>query len=218
MANSINWGNFSQPLNAPSTQKSQPKQKKGGLQGFLESIAQPFVKTGQMIGAAPIAISREIHNKPIEDIQKYVYGTTDPGSIAKQTVGNLAQVGAAAAPVSKGAGILQKVVSGAKAGAATGAGNALANDRDVVKGTLEGAAFGGALGGVLPGNKTLTNSEKISSEKTGGFLNNLTTQGQQMQGRGIGISGGAKIGAKELDPQDTEKNASSIKKRRDKKY
>lgn len=86
---------------------------------------------------------------------------------------------------------------------------------------IEGGALAGvgsALKGVSTGAKALTNlgkgtvKEAPAVEKTGStFLKNLTTQGQQAQGRVAGVSAGSKVAGRELAPQDTERMLQTLK-------
>lgn len=62
-----------------------------------------------------------------------------------------------------------------------------------------------ALPGIAKGLAGKEVAETTAAKSSGGFLKNMTTQGQQMQARGLGISGGNKAAGKELQPQDTER-------------
>lgn len=87
---------------------------------------------------------------------------------------------------------------------------------------IEGGALSGigsATRGIKSGAQALTKlgtgaakEAAPTAEKTGGsFLKNLTTQGQQAQGRVAGISAGSKAAGKELTPQDTAKMLQTFK-------
>lgn len=168
---------LSGPFQAPTQTSTAPApkvqaQKPSGLTGLLHNIVSPFVDTGKALAYVPEAIGREIKNKPINDIQQKVFGTTNQGDIAKKIVGNLAQVGATIAPVGKaaeGASFLtrlgQGVKTGAKLGAVGGGGNALANNGNVVQGATEGALTGGAAGGIF--NKLLSGGTKAATGISG---------------------------------------------------
>lgn len=62
--------------------------------GTAKTIAKPAVTIGKAVINTPKAIGREIQDKPINDIQQKVFGTTGSGSIARQTIGDLGQIGA----------------------------------------------------------------------------------------------------------------------------
>lgn len=186
--------------------------KSGGIAGFLGGVAHglvdPFVATGKALAYAPAAIGREIKNKPITDLQQKAFGTTDQGDIARKIVGNTAQVGLTlAAP---GVNTVKKA---ALTGAATGASSALTNKgstaNDVVAGGLAGGATGGVLG--IAGKVLNKATAGTASGSKNGFLKNLTTQGQQAQGRVTGVSAGSKVGGKELTPQDTFQMLDTLK-------
>lgn len=87
-----------------------------------------------------------------------------------------------------------------------------------------GAAAGGLIKGAsgiaknIVGNGVKTVAKDVAetgaedTAKTGNsFLKNLTTQGQQAQGRVAGVSAGTKVGTKELVPQDTTKMLQTLK-------
>lgn len=197
---------------APVSRAQTTTRKPGGVSGFLSGIAHsvvdPFISTGKALAYAPAAIGRELKNKPITDLQQKAFGTTNQGDIAKKIIGNTAQVGlTVAAP---GANTIRKA---AITGAATGASSALAQKgstaNDVLAGGLAGGATGGALG--VAGKVIGKLAGKGGTKTTGGFLDGLTTQGQQMQGRGLGISGGNKVGSMELQPQDTARMLDTLK-------
>jgi hypothetical protein len=186
--------------------------KSGGVAGFIGGVAHglvdPFVATGKALAYAPAAIGREIRNKSITDLQQKAFGTTNQGDIARKIVGNTAQVGLTlAAP---GANTVKKA---ATMGVATGASSALTKKgstaNDVVAGGLAGGATGGALG--IAGKVFSKVASKGASGSSNNFAKNLTTQGQQAQGRVTGISAGSKVAGKELTPQDTAQMLDTLK-------
>ncbi len=87
---------------APQQQQQSVVQQ--ATNNFVRPVVHPFSTIGSAIIHTPQAISREIQNKPIYDIQQHVFGTTNPTSIGKQIVGDLGQIGltVAAPGVSKG--------------------------------------------------------------------------------------------------------------------
>lgn len=58
-----------------------------------QMIVKPFAELGWALGHVPAAVNREIHNKPITDIQQSAFGTTNEGDIAKKIIGNTVQAG-----------------------------------------------------------------------------------------------------------------------------
>lgn len=157
MNNDFLSGPFQPPSQTSTMQATRTQaQKPSGLTGLLHNIVSPFIDTGKALAYVPAAVGREIQNKPISDIQKKAFGTTNQGDIAKKIIGNVAQIGATVAPVGKlaeGAGILarvgQGVKTGVKLGAVGGGGNALANNGNVLQGATEGALTGGVAGGIF---------------------------------------------------------------------
>lgn len=129
-----------------------------------KAVAQPAIETGKAVINTPKAIVREVQNKPITDIQKKVFGTTNQGQIAKKIIGDQIQIGAdfvgggEAAGASKaveGANIAVKAAKTVKtaapvvgAGAVSGGASTVTNNAhvkpsDIVKGAVEGAATAG---------------------------------------------------------------------------
>jgi len=192
-------------------QQTPAKKKPGGLGGLLSAVARPF---NQLLIEPTVSATKQLAaevtgNKVAEvNARKNLFGGAKTAEDAlKNIAGNAAQVGATfVAPGATGIG--SKIVQGAKAGALAGGGQALANHEDVLKGTLGGATIGGSTSGIL--SKVLKSSGPKTSASNS-FLKNLTTQGQQMQARGLGISGGAKVAGKELAPQDTERMLNVLK-------
>lgn len=125
---------------------------------IVKGAAQPVGELGKAIYYTPHAVAREIQNKPITDIQKKAFGTTDQGKIAKKIVGDTVQVGGLiAAPGSSAAKttLTKKIATGAAKGAAintvAGGGAQLAqNGKLNAKGLAENAALGAVLGGTAP--------------------------------------------------------------------
>jgi len=104
-------------------------------------------------------------------------------------------------------------VRGAAAqGAAGGAAAALGEKDSTLGDVLAGGVVGGATGGTLGlAGKAISKVTGKGKQPTGGFMENLTTQGQQAQGRVAGISAGSKVNGKELAPQDTERMLQTLK-------
>jgi len=84
----------------------------------------------------------------------------------------------------------------------------------------ETAALGGigkGFSAAKAGSKAILGTAPVAEDITGGVIkptlrNNLATQGEQMQARGLGLSGGAKVtGSAELMPQDTERMLNTLK-------
>lgn len=190
---------FSGPFQAQAvqqpTQKQKPQEKKkqGGLVGFargvVSSVADPFIQTGRALKYVPQAIGREIQNKPIDDIQKKAFGTTDTGGIAKKIIGNTAQVGlAVAAP---GATAIKE---GIAIGAGTGAASALSQKDSTAEDVLTGGLLGGATGGALGVGGGILSKIANSGKKLGP---NLEEKGARLMGTQANLtrSEGRKIGA-----------------------
>lgn len=89
---------------------------------------------------------------------------------------------------------------------------------------LEGGVFAGAgsaLRGISGGAKAAVGVKTASTaEKTAGLTKasraaktseNLITQGEQMQSRGLGTSGGAKVAGQELQPHDSSRMLTTLK-------
>lgn len=145
----------------------------GFLSRMASSIEQPFKTFGKALFNAPAAINREIHNKPITDIQQHTFGTTDSGQIAKDIIGSTAQLGGMAV-MPAGEGSLARIIAGARGGGLIGAGSSLQNNQDILKGTVGGAIGGGATAGLLPiaakgiaGGSRAALTGKVGSDVTG---------------------------------------------------
>jgi hypothetical protein len=124
-------------------------------------IIHPFYQFGKMAAYTPKAIYREIQNKPITDVQQSVFGTNNEGDIARQIIGNTAQVAlTAAVPEANIAG--SRVAGEAALGAALGGSQALSENGSDVKKVAKGAAIGGALGGILAGATNLLPANRLA--------------------------------------------------------
>lgn len=127
-----------------------------------KSVVQPFVGLGKAAYYVPQAVSREIQNKPIYDIQQKAFGTTDQGNIARQIIGNTA--GAALTVAAPGATrgieagvskllptvvpkLVPRIVSNASIGAGFNAASAAGQGQNITPQTL---ATGALLGGAFP--------------------------------------------------------------------
>lgn len=132
-------------------------------------IAKQPLGLAKAVIATPTAIAREVQNKPIDDIQQDVFGSTNPTKIAKKIVGDTVGTGLlVGAPgidsvVEKGASkllpdaagavlqkIAPKVVSGAVQGGAFGA-TSTAEDGGNVSQTLKSAGVNALVGGSAAG-------------------------------------------------------------------
>lgn len=117
-------------------------------------VVHPFAQTGTALAYTPKAVYREVQGKPIDDIQRRVFGTNDQGAIARNIIGNTAQVGLSLAiPAYKGASVLQGAKYGAGLGAAGGVASGFADTgkaEDMLTRGLTGGALGGLIGGATP--------------------------------------------------------------------
>lgn len=57
------------------------------------SIVKPTIELAHAAEQVPHAIYREVQNKPIDDIQRNVFGTNDSGTIAKKIIGDTVSTG-----------------------------------------------------------------------------------------------------------------------------
>jgi hypothetical protein len=200
-------------------QRQQPQpQQQGGVGGFLKragvglisapkhfintDIVNPVKETAAQVTGNRKALqnARTQSNKELGLGEK---GTDFTGGL-KNFVGNTAEIGANfIAP--GGAGIISKVLQGAKAGAVAGAGSELAQGKsvgDAVTGAVQGAAFGGATGGVLgvagkAGNRGATGS---------GFLNKVADRGKALDAKSSGIEVGTPLkGGRYVTPEYEDK-------------
>lgn len=177
-------------LNQPGQQASVPAPKSGGLTGFIagaaRSIAHPFAELGTAAYNVPATIKREVQNKPVGDIQKRVFGTTDSGSIAKKILGDTAQVGLTAVAPEAGS-----VLKNAAVGAGYGASSALAQDKSNLSSVLEGGAAGGLTGGAIG---------------IGGKILNKLTGGVE----GAVENGASKIASKQAEKETADAAAKAV--------
>lgn len=207
----LGFGNFNAtPLNRKATPT--PQKKSGGLvsgaKGFLKGLVQApeyFIKT-DILNPAVENIAMLKGDKAVQaEAQRNSMDTIGhtPEQAIKRLAGNTTQL-AGTAVVPGGGGLGSRVLAGAGSGALIGGGSAMANDQDVVKGTLEGAA----LGGILPVGSKITGLDRLAGRNrvpsTTPFRENLRTQGQQAQGRTLGINAGV-VGKEVITPQDTER-------------
>lgn len=144
-----------------------------------KSTAQPFVTFGKSLYYTPQAISRELQNKPIDDIQQKAFGTTDQGKIARDIIGSTAGVGltVAAPGISKGIEV----------GAARLGADALPN---IIAKPAIGAVTGAALGGPINVASAATNNNAPFTPKSAGQAFKQGT----IAGGALGATGGA-VGA-----------------------
>lgn len=205
LSNAWNSAGNTQPQTAAPPAPA--KKSGGGLGGFLSAVTSParyFLKQDIVNPARDIAATLSGNKVAEANVQKsrQQLNGNNIGEATKRLAGNTAGLATTLLAPEAKAGFGAKVIQGAKVGATAGAGNALANDQNVVKGALEGAAAGGATNGIL-GKLLEGKTGAASTASKGSFMKNLTTQGQQAQGRVAGISAGTKIAGKELTPQDT---------------
>lgn len=150
----------SQPItqsSSASTYSAPTPPKQSGWGGFLhgaanvgKSIVHPFAEFGNAALHVPQAVYREVQNKPIDDIQKNVFGTTDSGQIAKKIIGDTAQIGLTIAAPGAGSGESLAARAGIDAGIGAGYGTADAfSKNESLPNIAKNAAIGGVLGGVF---------------------------------------------------------------------
>lgn len=72
---------------------------------FVGGLAHPFAEFSNAVVHTPQAVYREVQNKPINDIQQNVFGTTDSGTIAKKIIGDTATIGLTLAAPGIGRGV-----------------------------------------------------------------------------------------------------------------
>lgn len=177
MATSLSFDTKSYNPNYNEGLSTAPKKKKGpgGLAGFLVN-SLPAIGSG--IGA--------VGGSFVAPVAGTVAGGTAGGALGEAIKRKL--LGESLDPT-------QIAVQGLEGGALAGVGGVGRGVTSVAKGIVSGAA------------KTATKdvAETAATKSAGkSFLKNLTTQGQQMQGRVTGVSAGSKVAGKELTPQDTE--------------
>lgn len=156
------------------------------------SAVKPVAEFGNAVAHVPEAIGREVQNKPIDDINQQVFGTSDPRKVAEHILGDTASVGLTVLAPGADAGaealgqtalrkapevvqnLAPKVAGNAAVGAGFGASNALREGEDpgqALKDTAEGAVGGGVLGGAFAGIPLLRKfgpqADEISSPATG---------------------------------------------------
>jgi len=121
------------------------------------------------------------------------------------------------------------IAAGAALGSTLGRGveNKVRNDQNffgkggsakdaLTEGAISGVASAGPLKLLKAGKNLVKPAEEVAAgtvakKPTGTFMKNLTTQGQQAQGRVTGTSAGSKVAGKELTPQDTERMLQTFK-------
>lgn len=176
----------------------------------------------------PAAISREIQNKPITDIQKRTFGTTNPVDIAKKIVGSTVGTGS----LFVGGGAVKDVavqgakaaakdlaVQGAKNAAIGGTGTAAAtitqNPKASVKDIAKNAAIGAAAGAVLPAAGKVVSKGVATAVKGVKNLPGVATKVAQSAAKAdakLGETGAIKPGAALKDAQDLiQKHQQSVK-------
>jgi hypothetical protein len=146
-----------------------------------KGIAQPFTQFGTAVAYTPQAIYRLAQNKPITDIQQKVFKTTDQGQIAKNIIGNTAQLGltALAGPMAKASlaapTLAKQTLFGAAQGGLLGGAMNLAsmtaqNQRITPQGVLQGAALGAGLGAATPLGRAMYLNAKANPLNEAGFI------------------------------------------------
>lgn len=198
------------------SQQPQPK-KRGGVGGFLENVVHSAVSPFEyLLKASVVNPTKEIaaqltNNKTAlanatkgsnQNLGLGDKGTDFTGGL-KKFIGNSAQ-----ALLTTAAPAVNSIKTGAAIGAGTGASSALTNRDSTLNDVVEGGLLGGVTGGGLAKVGKILNK---TSSKDSGFMKNLTTQGQQAQGRVAGVSAGSKVGGKELTPQDTNQMLQTLK-------
>jgi hypothetical protein len=144
-------------------------------------IAQPFAQMGTGLAYTPKAVYRLAQNKPIDDIQRRVFGTNDQGTILKNIIGNTAQVGltAVAGPMAKASLAAPTLAKQALFGAAQGgllggamnlASSTAQNQRITPQGILQGAALGAGLGAATPLGRAMYLNAKANPLGEGGYI------------------------------------------------
>lgn len=199
-----------------------PKKKSGGIAGFVGNVAHGIAAPFEYLTKAAIVnpireTAADITGNKVaaKNAQTSTRRNLGIGDDAKDFSGGLKKFigNSAGALLTVAAPGTSSIKGAAATGAAGGASSALAQDgstfNDVIAGGLAGAATGGALKGA---EKVVGKVASKGARKEGGFMDNLTTQGQQMQARGLGISGGNKVNGVELTPQDTERMLSTLKR------
>ena len=128
------------------------------------NVAHPFAEAGTAVAYTPKALYGIAQNKPIDDIQRKVFGTNDQGKIAKKIVGDVSSIGLTAAvpSISRLApqGLAKQSLFGAASGGLLGgamnlAGSVGAGNDPTLRTFGEGALVGGLLGGAGPLGRSL---------------------------------------------------------------
>lgn len=138
-------------------------------EGVAKGIITPAKELTKAITSTPAAIGREIQNKPINDIQKNVFGSTDSGTIAKKIIGDTLQTGANFV----GGGVAKDAVQGTKAvkdlSTVDKLKSSLAGAKTVAK---EGAAASGvsSAGSQLSDKGNVNASQTVRDALIGGLL------------------------------------------------
>lgn len=163
------------------------------------SAVKPLAEFGNALVHVPQAIGREVQNKPVDDINKEVFGTSDPKQVAEHILGDTGSVALTAlAPGAETAGktlgekalaeapqilkkAVPKVATNATIGAGFGASNALREGEapgQALKETAEGAVGGGVLGTALAGIPLLRKAT-LGVDDAGKAIPNEVTPGVQ---------------------------------------
>lgn len=156
---------------------------------FLKTTVQPFKEFGHAVIETPHAIIREVQNKPIDDIQRNVFGTNDSGTIAKKIFGDTAQVALTAASGGISSGVkaalpnASKFVTAPVTGAALGAPFNVAagfsnggpmTPESILRDAVIGGTFGAGLGlggqAVGSGGRAAFNRIKETPLNEAGFI------------------------------------------------
>lgn len=146
-----------------------------------KGIVQPFEQFGTAVAYTPQAIYRLAQNKPITDIQQKVFKTTDQGQIAKNIIGNTAQLGltALAGPMAKASlaapTLAKQSLFGAAQGGLLGGAMNLAsataqNQKITPQGFLQSAALGAGLGVATPLGRAMYLNAKANPLNEAGFV------------------------------------------------
>jgi hypothetical protein len=126
-------------------------------------------------------VYRLAQNKPIYDIQQKVFGTTNQGQIAKNIIGNTAQLGltALAGPAAKaglaaptlGRQIGLSAAQGGLLGGAMNLANMTAQNQKITpQGVLQGAALGAGLGAATPLSRAMYLQARANPLNEAGFV------------------------------------------------
>lgn len=166
--------------NSTSVKKKSP----GGLKGFVINNLPSIAGGAAAVAAAPLNLA---------DAFTGVGGTAAYlGSIGAASAGGEALKRKL---LGEKQSLKESAIQGVEGAALGGAGKALKGVSGVSKGILKTGAKSTAA----------TTEKEVSPGVIGRLKTGLQTQGQQMQARGLGMSGGAKVAGKELQPQDTER-------------